>query len=800
MLPTPSPTYSNGAVLVKYGLTLSQFALPPLCTSLTLISANTNAVVDSQHMVPGKTYIGILPGHTKPAFVRKPVLDVERRPGMLAQVFGPSRQAYSVIDPVKFKMFGRKYRDRYYYDRATDTYRPLAATQYATPTCTNGTGRVVTSVQQTCASCGKFRSASWQARHPLVPGIAPNPSVCRKCHGKYTSSEEAYPSHSRRRRHHYHSRSPSRRYSRRYADSTESYYTNRDYDRPSRRDRVYSREYVKPRSHSGGNVRVVIANQSGDRTVPRREYTRSSSTDGVRVMRRTEVIDEPKRSRSRSRLRSSRASYIEDGARYIDDITRSCCYSKRRSLSRSRYLDDELDDPRYHCSLRSTGRVGFVDDLDDPVIVSRPQSRLSRRRAMIFDGAADSGSSEQATYGRTLLADREAHGQIASGRGTEVVDESIQSGSDISSSTIVRANSGAQNNAETITPASSVTFEAFSGGIHKSCASRPDDSFTSESSFSSGHSTQISLQPSVEDYESDGDVIPLSSSSTRRKSVTFDDTPSFSNHDEASDEPINMEHLKSPTPSIDSMGSSQQGISQQQDLNEPETPLHERRRRYRGSNHSSVSDIALPAPPLSPLAEKLSEMLQSMQMTPPRGSSGCQISPQDARTGAKRRVNSENLEVPSTNSQSTPSVWPQEEVWADQNTCRRRSGSQSSAEDNSPLPTPLSTPLMSSPGWDDSPQRAAERAYFSEGNAHDGTYHQSPYGNIAAGLDYPEHEIYEHPDRLYMPTVEKVHPGSEAEIYEHLDAPCDPTEVYDYPSYEPWMELTEAEKEYDWAS
>ena len=546
-------------------------------------------------------------------------------------------------------------------------------------------------------------------------------------------------------------------------------------------------------------MRVVIANQSGDRTVPRREYTRSSSTDGVRVMRRTEVIDEPKRSRSRSRLRSSRASYIEDGARYIDDITRSRCYSKRRSLSRSRYLDDELDDPRYHSSLRSTGRVGFVDDLDDPV-VSRPRSRLSRRRAMIFDGAADSGSSEQATYGRTLLAHREAHGQIASGRGTEVIDESIQSGSDISSSTIVRANSGAQNNAETITPASSVAFEAFSGGIHKSCASRPDDSFTSESSFSSGHSTEKSFQPSVEDYESDGDVVPLSSSSTRRKSVTFDDTPSFSNHNEASDEPINMEHLKSPTPSMDSVGSSQQGISQQQDLNEPETPLHERRRRYRGSNHSSVSDIALPAPPLSPLAEKLSKMLQSMQMTPPRGSSGCQISPQDARTGAKRRVDSENLEVPSTNPQSTPSVWPQEEVWADQNTCRRRSGSQSSAEDDSPLPTPLSTPLMSSPGWDDSPQRAAERAYFSEGNAHDGTYHQSPYGNIAAGLDYPEHEIYEHPDQLYMPTVEKVHPESEAEIYEHPDAPCDPTEVYDYPSYEPWMELTEAEKEYDWAS
>ena len=793
MQPTPVSAQRNGAVLVKYGLPLFRFARPSVYTSLTPISANTNAVLDSQYMVPGKTYIGILPGHTKPAFVRKPALDVARRPGMLAQVFGPSRQAYSVIDPLKFNMFGRKYRDRYYYDRATDTYRPLAATQYATPTCTNGTGRVVTSVQQTCASCGKFRSASWQARHPLAPGVTPIASVCRKCHGKYTSSEEVYPSHNRRRRHHYPSRSPSRRYSRRYADSTEDYYSSRDYDRPSRRDRAYSRDFVRPRSHSGGNVRVVIANQSGDRTVPRREYTRSSSTDGVRVIRRTEIIDEPKHSRSRSRLRSSRASYIEDGARYIDDLTRPRYYSKPRSLSRSRYLNDEIDGPEYHSSLRNTGRVAFVDDLDEPVIVSRPRSRLSRRRAMIFDGAADTGSSEQEAYDRTLFADREAHGRTQSRRGAEVVQDSIKSSSDVSSSTTVRADGSAQTIAETITPASGVAFEPFIGGIHKSSLSRPEDSFTSESSFSSGHSTERSLQPSVEDYESDGHVVPLSTSSTGRKSVSFNDTPSFSNNDEASDEPMNMEPLKSPTPSVDSRESSQQ-----QELNEPETPLYERRRRYRGSNHSSVSDIALPAPPLSPLAGKLSEMLQSMQITPPRGSSDCQISPQDETTTANRKVGSE--EFPSSHIQGTPPVRPSKGVWADQNASRHQSRSQSSEDEDSPLPTPLSTPPLNSPGWDHSPRRAAERAYFSEGNAYDGTYHQSAYGYMPAGVNYHEAEIYEHPDRLYTPGEEKVYPGSEAEIYEHPDAPCDPMEVYDYPSYEPWMELTEAEKEYDWAS
>ncbi len=794
MQPTPLSAQRNGAVLVKYGLRLSQSTLLSLCASLTLISANTNAVLDSQYMVPGKTYVGILPGHTKPAFVRKRALDGERPPGLLAQIFGSSRQASSVIESAKLNMFGRKYRDRYYYDRAADTYRPLAAAQYATPFYDNGTGRVVTSVQQTCASCGKFRSANWQARHPLLPGVTPTPRICRRCHGKYTSSEEAYSSHHRRRRHHYHSHSPSRHSSRRYTDSTEGYYSSREYDRPSRRDRVCSREYVKPRSRSGGNVRVVIANQAGDRTVPRREYTRSSSTDGVRVIRRTEIIDEPKRSRSRSRLRSSRASYIEDGARYIDDLTRPRCYSRPRSLSRSRYLDDELDDPGYHPSLRSPGRVAFVDDVDDPVIVSKPRSRLSRRRAMIFDGAADTGSSEQEAYGRTLLADRETHGRIELSRGAESIEESIRSSSDMSSSTIVRANGGAQIIAKTITPASTVASETLTGETRKSCVSRPENSFTSESPISSEQSHERSFQPSVEEYESDRDVEHPSTSSTRRKSVTFDDTPSFRNYHEASNEPLNMESLKSPAPSTNPGESSQQ-----QDLDEPETPPHERRRRYRGSNHSSVSDIALPAPPLSSHLRILSEMLQSMQITPPRGSSSCQDNLQRNLPNASCSVDSENLEVPSPSFQSTPTVRPPKGVWADQNTSRHQSRSQSSEDEQSPLPTPISTPPMNSPGWEYSPRRAAERAYHSEGNAY-GAYHQSPYGYIPTGLNYYEPEIYEHPDRPYMATEEKEYLGCEPEIYEHPDAPYNPMEVKDYPSYEPWMDLTEAEREYDWMS
>ena len=533
-------------------------------------------------------------------------------------------------------------------------------------------------------------------------------------------------------------------------------------------------------------MRVVIANQSGGRTVPRHEYTRSSSTDGVRVIRRTEIIDEPKRSHSRSRLRSSRASYIEDGSRYIDELVRPRSYSRPRSLSRSHYLDDELDGPEYRASLRGHGRVAFVDDVDDPVIASRPRTRLNRRRAMIFDGAADTGSSEQEARGRTLFADGEIHGQMDLRPGGEATEESIKSGSGVSSSTVIKANRGAQTVTETTTPAPSVVSGPLTGETHNTCRGRLEDSFTSESSTSSGNS-HGSLQPSVEEYESDNDAVPQFMSSTRRKSVTFDDTPSFSNHHEASNEPTNTESVKSPTPSTRSGESSQQ-----QDFDEPKTPLHERRRRYHGSNHSSISDIALPAPTLSSPLGKLSEMLRSMQITPPRESSGHQDSPQRDVPNENRRVNSKNLGVPSPGFQNTPLVRPPEEVWADQHTSGYQSRSQSSEEEYSPLPTPLSTPPLNFPGWEH-PQRAAERAYHSEGNAYDDTHFESPYG-------YPAHEIYEHPDAPYMPTEEKDYPNYEPEIYEHPDAPHHPEEIYDYPSYEPWMELTEAEKAYDWMS
>ena len=40
-----------------------------------------------------------------------------------------------------------------------------------------------------CSACGKFRSPSYHARHPLATGEVPRPSICRKCIKERTSSE-----------------------------------------------------------------------------------------------------------------------------------------------------------------------------------------------------------------------------------------------------------------------------------------------------------------------------------------------------------------------------------------------------------------------------------------------------------------------------------------------------------------------------------------------------------------------------------------------------------------------------------
>ena len=417
-------------------------------------SATPYAIPERRHMIPGKTYVGILPGHTRPAFVRKRPVDAGRAPLLLTQIFDSSRRAYSVEAPPKPSMFCRSGRD-FYYDYATAKYRPKRYVDQSS-------GRTITSTQQTCASCGKFRSARWQSRNPLISGTVSRPGLCGRCRDKHTSSEEERPRH-RRRRHHHRRRD--------YTESTDdSYDTSRESRRARRRHRSYSRGYSRrslARSPSRDNVRIIIANEAGDRTRPQREIIRSSSMEPVRITRRTEFVDLPERApRTRSILRSSsRAEYVDSATQYIDDldpprylprprsvsrvsyiedVEQARYRSRPRSLSRGSYLErlekpiyrsrsrsvsreihfEDLDRPRSRRRARSSSQVRFVDELDHRVSLSKPRS-LKRQRVVYYDGPADTEISDQQFCPRSPSNNRSSQGAANADGDAELIKETM---------------------------------------------------------------------------------------------------------------------------------------------------------------------------------------------------------------------------------------------------------------------------------------------------------------------------------------------------------------------------------------
>ena len=409
-------------------------------------------------MIPGKTYVGILPGHTRPAFFRKPPVDAGRPPLLLSRIFGSSRRAYFIETLRKSNMFCRPRRSSdYYYDYATAKYRPKIYVDQSP-------GRTITSVQQTCASCGKFRSARWQAQHPLIPGKQITPGLCGRCRDRHTSSEEEKPWRRRRRDHRHHTRCL-------HADSTDdSRNSSWESRRAARRHRSCSRDYRgrKPvRSPSREKVRIIIANQAGDRIRPTREVTRSSSVEPIRVVRRTEVVDLPERpTRTRSVLRGpSYVEYVDSETQYIEDLDprpprhlpkprrlsrvsyieeieqQPRCRSRPRSSSHVSYIEER---PRYRSKPRSVSRVSYIEepaiprsrsrrrarsssqvrfvDETDEQVSPRPR-RLKRRRVVYFDGPADNEKSDEWTHSRTSSNHRSLQGAANDDEGPVSVEE-----------------------------------------------------------------------------------------------------------------------------------------------------------------------------------------------------------------------------------------------------------------------------------------------------------------------------------------------------------------------------------------
>lgn len=411
-----------------------------------------------------------------------------------------------------------------------------------------------------------IRSASWQARHPLAPGESGSSALCRRCENKRSSSDDYETRHHRRSHHH--------RRSRRYTDSTDDGYYDREHRRPSQRYFTGSRDNRSRRSSSRGSVRVVIANQIGDRQPPVRHLARSSSVDdGVRLIRREEVVDIPERrilSKSRQRTFSGESD-IEDGGRYIENLERRTYYAPPRRSSRTRYVD-KVEVPRYRSRRRSSSHVVFADEMEEPIIVPRPR-RLSRRRSMHFDGAADVEDTEHENRDPSRSTSRVSRSTSRFG-GVQLVEEAAMAHS-CPGKKAIEADKTAQ-----------LTEGNFKG-----------------------------LGPPY--YESDHDESSRSRSQSAQRPESLFETPRAVSH----------HRTYSPTPKTRSRTGSHY-----HDDSTNSSPQRQPRRRYRDTDVTSDTDaestctpssyrhVRAPTPPPrspSPCVDYLAGMLASAQITPP---------------------------------------------------------------------------------------------------------------------------------------------------------------------------------------
>lgn len=565
-------------------------------------------------MIPGKTYVGTLPGHTKPAFVRRKPVDAGRAPFFLTRIFGSSQRAFSVEAPWKLSMFRRRSRRNSSYDYESASYRRRVYAQPPNTYYETRPGRVATSIQQTCASCGKFRSAKWQAAHPLVPGEASKSGLCGKCRYKGTSSEEERPKHRRRQYHHR---------PREHSDSSEDRCCSRVARRGSRRytsDSADCRRRSVERSDPRNNVRIIISNQSGDTRSARRESSRSSSMDVVRVIRRTEIVDLPERVRSRSRARSSsHAVYVDRATRYLEDQDRARYHSRPRSLSQTQYTE-EIGVPRRQHRARSSSQVRFEDEIDEPVILPRPRS-LNRRRAIYFDGPADTDRPASITDIRTPSTGSLIQGAVDTPRS-------------LPRQRAIERSRGAELVEETILLCDRPT----SGSTAAEISAQPIPQRRLETNLTK-RSDQPDIGPSLEarpnGSKSDHPIAPRLAVRYVHLGEGMDDVQEPIGHHSAYNEINDPEHYGEHFAPPIQYGRP----SRKHAITASEASYCKKRRRFQGPDCTSGSedddwDRPLPSPisycyarPQDPPVthpDILAEMLQSAQITPPGGPSGAQ--------------------------------------------------------------------------------------------------------------------------------------------------------------------------------
>lgn len=348
-------------------------------------------------MEPGRTYVTVLPGRKRPAFVRKRVelpSPVDLGLTVLRKALGPSQRQSHSADRAQYgvRVFSAPEPQ---YHMAPPPQQHLQLQLPSAPQQTSVTEKAITrypgqplliqplveapdhvsetistkvvtrnddnngaTSRHTCGSCGKYRSINYQSRHPLAPGEVSQLSFCTRCIKEYTSSEDDHDEGRLRRRSHH----------------REKYHKKRRHGK-RRRVRTDSTEENQRSSSSREDIHVVRRSRRISRS-PRRSYrSRSSSSsrfspsyrpvgllkgrprssdERIKVIERTRYVDHLARPLPRSRSREAISRQSSRYERLLDQQSsehdRARTYPSpelRRPLSPYRAIEYSYDDDHH---------------------------------------------------------------------------------------------------------------------------------------------------------------------------------------------------------------------------------------------------------------------------------------------------------------------------------------------------------------------------------------------------------------------------------------------------------------------
>ena len=290
-------------------------------------------------MDPDRTYITVLPGHLRPAFVRKPRHYRGNPFGLtaIARALAPAsrrRRSYSAqyvvrvrsSSPTKLRAYAPLPPLLHYqtssqptvmtqqtvhtYPRLVQCSPPVVEQRVVSDSIITKViahnGRTEEStLQHTCRFCGKYRSASYQSRHPLAPGEIPKSGTCHRCIRKHTSSEDGE-EEARQLRHiysydkgHIRSRYQRRRHPR-DTDSIATYPTSSPSEEEIRvihETQSISHDHYQSHSSSMDNTRIHVTIEPK----PIRRSRRRRSIEPANLIECTRYVEQGERRRSRSR-------------------------------------------------------------------------------------------------------------------------------------------------------------------------------------------------------------------------------------------------------------------------------------------------------------------------------------------------------------------------------------------------------------------------------------------------------------------------------------------------------------------